>query len=62
VTDADNKYINILNVLAVGDQEYRDGKPYTEPVKPANGLFENDDAEPVAAGNSTEISDDDIPF
>jgi hypothetical protein len=69
-TDADNKYINILNVLAVGDQEYRDGKPYTEPVKPANGLFENEDAEPVAAGristqgaaNSAEISDDDIPF
>ena len=30
-TDADNKYINILNVLAVGDQEYRDGKPYNEP-------------------------------
>ncbi len=51
-TDADNKYINILNVLAVGDQEYRDGKPYTEPAQ----------QQPVGAAATTEISDDDIPF
>lgn len=49
------KYLNVENVLAVGTQEYRDGKPY------------NADAdEPVMAGASItsklEITDDDIPF
>ena len=50
-TDADNKYINILNVLAVGDQEYRDGKPYNEQAQQQD-----------LVGASVEISDDDIPF
>ena len=53
-TDADNKYINILNVLAVGDQEYRDGKPYNEP--PVQQSLTG------VAADGTEISDDDIPF
>jgi hypothetical protein len=52
-TDADNKYINVLNVLAVGDQEYRDGKPYNEPAQ---------QQELVGMAASTEITDDDIPF
>ena len=50
-TDADNKYINITEVLAVGDQEYRDGKPYNEPAQ-----------QQELVGASVEISDDDIPF
>jgi hypothetical protein len=53
-TDADNKYINILEVLAVGDQEYRDGKPYTE--QPQQQVLAG------VATDGTEISDDDIPF
>ena len=50
-TDADNKYCNILSVLAVGDQEYRDGKPYNEQAQ-----------QQELVGASVEISDDDIPF
>ena len=51
-----DKYINIQTVLAIGDQEYRDGKPYTPDAAdapPATGLF--DQANP-------EITDADIPF
>jgi AAA domain-containing protein len=68
----DRKSVSILNVIAVDDQEYRDGKPYIEPPPPAaqgGALFadvDDGDAElelvGVGAGDSTEISDDDIPF
>jgi energy-coupling factor transporter ATP-binding protein EcfA2 len=40
------KFLNIENILAIGEQEYRDGKPYNE--------------SPVMAGLG--ITDDDIPF
>lgn len=41
-------YLNIENVLAVGDQEYRDGQPYTESAnKNVHGV---------------EVTDDDIAF
>ena len=63
------------NILAVGDQDYRDGKPYVAPPPPAapatqdGALFADvgdDKEEPalvgVSVGDGTEISDDDIPF
>jgi hypothetical protein len=40
-------YLNITNVLAVGDQEYRDGLPYPPAQQNIHGL---------------EVTDDDIPF
>ena len=63
----DGKSINITAVLDIDGQEYRDGKPFTG----ESALFpEGDDPEePVGVGvasrsaiNSTEITDDDIPF
>lgn len=55
VEDA-NGWLNVLNVLAVGDQEYRDGKPYSE----------NFDADPVPSGQPNpggfQATLDDLPF
>lgn len=71
----DGKSINILNVLDVGGQEYRDGKPYPPPGNPDADPLDFDEPEPpepapvgqpvsADAGlfNGTEITDDDIPF
>jgi energy-coupling factor transporter ATP-binding protein EcfA2 len=45
-------YLNIVDVLAIGDQEYRDGKPYTE----------NPDSEPTTnATANPEITNADLP-
>lgn len=50
--DDDGDYMNILNVLDVSGQEYRDGKPY----------FENQDAEPTTnATANPEITNADLP-
>ena len=62
----EGRQLNLL-VLDIDGQEYRDGKPFTG----ESALFpEGDDPEePVGVGvasrsaiNSTEITDDDIPF
>lgn len=63
----DGKTISIVDVLEVGGQDYRNGKPYIEPAQ-STALFEDtqESAQPVSAiataVDSTEITDDDIPF
>jgi hypothetical protein len=64
----DNKTINIMDVLDIDGQSYRDGKPWHDNLD-ADDLFgeqSKSTSQPVAAGGAfldgTEITDDDIPF